>query len=167
MSLFGAEFLRNAEEHLEVPGQPPVDVQFHPHGYLFLASEASAEQLHKNSRLQNSLGAKNVMLTATQVKNRFPWMNTEGIACGCLGLEKEGWFDPWALLYGFKRKALSLGVDYLKAEMVGFTWINQSNMMVSDTMKSDRRGLGGAVVSLRRAYPATSTVSYGFPFFQC
>lgn len=122
MSLYGAEFLRNINEHLSVPGEPSIDVNFHPYGYLVLATEAGAETLVRNSKLQNSLGAKNVVLTAEKLKRTFPWINTDGIAAGCLGLEKEGWFDPWSLLCAFKKKALHLGVEYVNAEVKAFQY---------------------------------------------
>lgn len=39
---------------------------------------------------------------------------------GCYGLEKEGWFDPWGLLMGFKRQAISAGTKYIDGEAVKF-----------------------------------------------
>ncbi|XP_025989435.1 FAD-dependent oxidoreductase domain-containing protein 1 isoform X2 [Solenopsis invicta] len=122
MSLYGAEFLRNINEHLSVPGEPPIDVNFHPYGYLVLASEACAETLVQSSKLQNSLGAKNTVLTAEKLKTTFPWLNTDGIAAGCLGLEKEGWFDPWSLLCALKKKASHLGAQYVNAEVKAFQY---------------------------------------------
>ncbi|XP_053692776.1 FAD-dependent oxidoreductase domain-containing protein 1 [Sabethes cyaneus] len=116
MSLYGAEFLRDVKKLLG----SEVDVNFTPFGYLMLASEQGAEQLQQNSKLQNVLGAKNEILTASRLKERFPWMNTDGIAIGCHGLEKEGWFDPWALLYGFKKRAIEYGAHYVEGEVVGF-----------------------------------------------
>ena len=44
---------------------------------------------------------------------------TDGIALGSLGLAREGWFDGYALMRAFRRKAESLGVEYLAAEVVG------------------------------------------------
>ncbi|XP_015604103.1 FAD-dependent oxidoreductase domain-containing protein 1 [Cephus cinctus] len=132
MSLFGSEFLRNINDYLGVEGFADVDVQFQPHGYLFLASEAGAETLQTNSKLQNSLGARNVILSPQMLRDKFPWINTEGIALGCLGLEKEGWFDPWSLLFGFKRKALSLGVDYIDGEAVDFIFVNKTQVVSDD-----------------------------------
>lgn len=120
MSLYGAEFLRNINNHLAIEGEPPVDIQFHPYGYLLLATESGADTLIENSKVQNALGANNVVLSPTQLKNRFPWLNTNGIAVGCIGLEKEGWFDPWLLLCAFKKKAISLGVQYIHAEAIDF-----------------------------------------------
>ena len=52
MSLYGAEFLRKSKKLLKVESEPDVDVQFHPHGYLFLASEKGAQQLQDNYKLQ-------------------------------------------------------------------------------------------------------------------
>ena len=57
------------------------------------------------------------MLTAKQLKRKFPWLNTDGIALGSYGYENEGWFDPWALLMGLKMKAQDLGVHFIEGEV--------------------------------------------------
>ena len=36
-----------------------------------------------------------------------------------IGFKNEGWFDPWILLNGFKKKAISLGADYISGKVVG------------------------------------------------
>lgn len=36
------------------------------------------------------------------------------------GTGSEGWFDPWSLLNAFKKKAVSLGVEYITGEAVDF-----------------------------------------------
>ena len=66
------------------------------------------------------MGAKNVLLTRKKLKERFPWLNVDDIALGCYGMEKEGWFDPWSLLMGFKQKDQHLGVAYVDGEAVNF-----------------------------------------------
>lgn len=78
MSLYAADFFRNIKYYL---GEH-VNVNFVPHGYLFLATEEGAEQLERNSILQNRLGAKNILLTRKKLKDRFPWLNVEDIALG-------------------------------------------------------------------------------------
>lgn len=85
-----------------------------------MATEEGAESLLQCSKFQNQLGANNVTLTSAKLKERFPWLNTEGIALGCFGLKKEGWFDPYALLMGFKRKAQALGADFVDGDVVDF-----------------------------------------------
>lgn len=78
MSLYAADFFRNVKRFLG----NHVNLNFVPHGYLFLATEESAETLEKNSILQNRLGAKNIILTPKKLKARFPWLNTDDIALG-------------------------------------------------------------------------------------
>ncbi|XP_011506222.1 PREDICTED: FAD-dependent oxidoreductase domain-containing protein 1-like [Ceratosolen solmsi marchali] len=146
MSLFGAEFLRNINQYLGIEGEPPVDVQFHPYGYLSLAKAEHSELLKKNSELQNSLGARNVILNAKQLKYKFPWLTTDDIEIGCLGLENEGWFDPWSLLYALKCKALSLGVDYVTAEAKGFSFKIDKNAFVSGVQQGEHQQLEYLVV---------------------
>ncbi|XP_015431157.1 PREDICTED: FAD-dependent oxidoreductase domain-containing protein 1 [Dufourea novaeangliae] len=132
MSLFGAEFLRNINDYLGIEGEPPIDSFFHPYGYLMLASEKGASTLIENSKLQNFLGANNILLSSTKLKDMFPWMNTDDVALGCLGLEKEGWFDPWSLLCAFKKKALMLGVEYAYAEAKGFEYKKNKGEHIKD-----------------------------------
>lgn len=121
MSSFGAEFLRNIDRYCGVEGEPSPCVHFEPYGYLVLASEKGAQTLIDNASLQKGLGVKNVLLSPERLKEKFPWMNVDGIALGCLGLENEGWFDPWSLLNAYKRRSVYDGVQYLKAEVIGFT----------------------------------------------
>lgn len=52
MSLYGAEFLRKSKKLLSGENLEGPDVQFHPHGYLFLATEKGANQLIANHKLQ-------------------------------------------------------------------------------------------------------------------
>lgn len=112
MSAFGVEFVRRAREHLAVDGECP-DLALREAGYLFLASHAGAAVLADNHRLQREHGADNVLLTPAELRARFPWLATDGIAAGCLGLSGEGWLDPYALLQAFRGKARALGVRYL------------------------------------------------------
>ncbi|XP_067625045.1 FAD-dependent oxidoreductase domain-containing protein 1 [Eurosta solidaginis] len=115
LSLFGGEFIQNAKKYLG-----DVDLCFQPNGYLVLASEKSAEVLQQNYKLQKELGACNELLTADKLKQKFPWLNVEDIALGCHGLDKEGWFDPWALLGGFRNRAKEYGADFLQGEVLDF-----------------------------------------------
>jgi FAD-dependent oxidoreductase domain-containing protein 1 len=45
----------------------------------------------KTDNFFRKLGAKNELLTPVKLKQKFPWINTDGIALGCHGLENEGW----------------------------------------------------------------------------
>ena len=119
LSKFGVEFLRRAGAHLSVDGDRP-DVGLSEPGYLFLATEAGLPVLRQNHRVQRDHGVDVALLSPGELSARFPWLTTNDLAAGSLGLSGEGWFDGYLLLQAFSRKARSLGVRYVTAEVTGF-----------------------------------------------
>lgn len=119
LSKFGIEFLRQAGKFLAIGGECP-DVGLKEQGYLFLASSAGAAVLEQNHRLQASLGCDTVLLDPDALRGRFPWLSTQDIALGSLGLSGEGWFDGYSLLQALRGKARSLGAAYVDAEATAF-----------------------------------------------
>ncbi|KAJ4923706.1 hypothetical protein JOQ06_013985 [Pogonophryne albipinna] len=122
LSMASTQFMKNINEHLHVLNEDPVDLQFNHSGYLFLANEEVAHIMEENYKTQRSFGAHVSLLSATQLKEKFPWINTDGVALASYGLENEGWFDPWTLLHAFKRKALSLGAEQCIGEVTDFKY---------------------------------------------
>uniref|UniRef100_A0A8C3VF13 FAD-dependent oxidoreductase domain-containing protein 1 n=1 Tax=Catharus ustulatus TaxID=91951 RepID=A0A8C3VF13_CATUS len=129
MSRFSASFLRDINEYLGVPNEPRIDIQYQPSGYLFLASPQNAAALEATVQLQRDEGAQVALLSPTQLKEKFPWINTEDVAVASYGLEDEGWFDPWTLLNAFRRKATSLGVQSCSGDVRAF--VASANYMMS------------------------------------
>lgn len=125
LSLFSIDFLRNINEYLAVVDDPPLDIQFNPSGYLLLASEKGAAVLESNVRVQRQEGAKVCLMSPEQLRNKFPWINPEGVALASYGMEHEGWFDPWSLLQGLRRKVQSMGVLFCQGEVTRF--VSSSN----------------------------------------
>ncbi len=118
MSMFGARFVKTAGEHLQVDGERP-EIAFVEQGYLFLASASGMEINSRNHQVQIAAGAEIALLDRDGLERRFPWLNTEGLDGGSLGLKNEGWIDPYGLLQAFRRKARALGVTYLKDRVIG------------------------------------------------
>lgn len=116
ISLHGIAFLRDVGQHLAVDAEA-LDIGLREDGYLFLASGAGLELLRRNQALQSSLGADILLLEPDALLRRFPWLCTDGLAAGCWGRSGEGWFDGYALMQAFRRKAISLGVQYRAAEV--------------------------------------------------
>ncbi|XP_051256767.1 FAD-dependent oxidoreductase domain-containing protein 1 [Dicentrarchus labrax] len=119
LSLASADFMRNINEHLATLDDS-VDLQFNQSGYLFLASEDVAHIMEENYKTQRDAGAQVALLSPTQLKEKFPWINPEGVVLASYGLENEGWFDPWTLLNAFRRKAISMGVIQCYGEVTDF-----------------------------------------------
>ncbi|XP_020667007.3 FAD-dependent oxidoreductase domain-containing protein 1 isoform X1 [Pogona vitticeps] len=131
MTQFSAHFLRLINDYLHVAGEPPIDIQFNPSGYLFLASEEGAAVLEENVKIQREEGAKVFLMSPEQLKKKYPWMKTDDVALASFGLEKEGWFDPWTLLNAFKRKAKSLGALEYCGEVTSFS-LESTEMITAD-----------------------------------
>lgn len=70
--------MRNIQEHLGYD----VDIQYTPTSSLTLASEQYAHKLEQNVTLLNELGVRNNLLTAAEIKSRYPWLNTEDVKLG-------------------------------------------------------------------------------------
>lgn len=110
LSQASLEFLRHIDAELRVDDM--VDIGLVEPGYLFLATAGGVETLRGNHRVQSDCGASIALLAPDQLRARFPWLDTRGIALGALGLNGEGWFDGYALLQALRRKARALGVRF-------------------------------------------------------
>jgi len=118
ISRFGVEVIKHLDRYLAVDGEVPA-VDFVENGYLFLATDEGLPILERNHALQRSLDVPVVLLDSVELHARFPWLNADDLAGGSLGLADEGWFDAYALLQGFRRRARSLGVEERVGEVVG------------------------------------------------
>ncbi|WP_020722958.1 NAD(P)/FAD-dependent oxidoreductase [Variovorax atrisoli] len=118
MSLYGIDFLRHLGQTLRVGDEVPEIGLVEP-GYLYLASQAGADVLRENHAMQKAHAVHVALLTPDELKARFPWISTEGIALASLGLSGEGWYDGYSLLQAFRRKAVSQGVRYVQAQATG------------------------------------------------
>lgn len=144
ISLFGTRFLREAGERLAVDGESP-EIGFVEGGYLFLASEAGRPALERNHQLQTALGADIALLEPSELAARLPWLHTADLAAGALGLRGEGWFDPYGLLMGLRRKARSLGVEYRHDVVTGLH--SEGRRVVSVTLASGERLACGTAIN--------------------
>jgi len=133
IGLYARDFMRSYPSSMAWGGLDPEslpDVNFQPHGYLFLATKAGEEVLARNQATQSECGASTVMLDQAELKQTFPWLNIEAgdvspeVTAGCYGADSEGWFDPWALLQAFKLSAQHGGVEYIQGEV---TQVNRNS----------------------------------------
>jgi FAD-dependent oxidoreductase domain-containing protein 1 len=112
ISLFGIAFLRAVGEHLAVGDERP-EIGLREGGYLYCATPAGAAILEENHAIQRQEGADILLLDPAALRERFPWLNADDLAAGSWGRSGEGWFDGWGLLQAFRRKARSLGAEYV------------------------------------------------------
>jgi FAD-dependent oxidoreductase domain-containing protein 1 len=119
ISLHGIAFLRDIGAHLAVDGEVPA-IDLHEGGYLYVAGEEGAATLAAAHRLQQAEGADIALYAADMLRSKFSWLNTSDLVCGTYGESGEGWFDGWALLQAFRKKARSLCVEYRQGEVARY-----------------------------------------------
>ena len=117
ISKYGAEFFKSVPQRLATAGQVP-DLSFREAGYLFLATDKGRRVIAENHRLQIEHGVRVELLSQSSLEQRYPWLRTDDLAVGSLGLSGEGWVDPFSLLMAFKNKGKELGVTFLNEEVV-------------------------------------------------
>jgi FAD-dependent oxidoreductase domain-containing protein 1 len=121
------------------------DIGFRENGYLILAGAAGADTLRANHQVQSGEGADIVLEDAAALAARFPWLATEGLALGALGLSGEGWFDAHQLLALFRKGLRARDVAFLPGEVVSIE--RQAGRIAAVGMADGTRISAGAVVN--------------------
>jgi len=116
----GANYLRKAKDNLSFIGVEPLDLQYQPQGFLILVEEERAERFFEYHKIQTASGAFIELLSPPMLEQKVPWLDLEGVALGSLGLQDEGWINPYPLLAGLKGKAEFLGVQFVEGEVFDF-----------------------------------------------
>ena len=115
MSRFSLEFYKSFNDQMsDIPDL--TDINFTEQGYLFLVTKDGEETLRRNQSLQASLGVKADLIDYDEVRRRFPSVERDDIVLGC-HTPDDGWIDPNAGLWGFRRAAEHLGVQYVKGQV--------------------------------------------------
>jgi glycine/D-amino acid oxidase-like deaminating enzyme len=110
--------------HLKTIFGADADVAFREQGYLIMATAEGRPLLAGNVELQRSTGADVVLLDASEIAARFPWLATADIAAAGLGLTGEGWFDPMSLANLFRKAALARGAIVINDRVTGLALRN-------------------------------------------
>lgn len=116
MSQYGLEVLQTFSEDMAVEGEKP-DPAFRQQGNLFIIDEASYEGALEGLALQQRLGCAVEWLTPEQVQQVYPLYNLKDCAGGTLG-RLDGTMSPFAVVMGYKKKALAMGAHWIHGRVV-------------------------------------------------
>jgi FAD-dependent oxidoreductase domain-containing protein 1 len=140
LSQFGLRLIKNLKQEFG----PDADIGFKEYGYLVMATDASLPVLEENVKLQVSMGADTVIMKGSDLANRFPWINFDGIAAGSFGRSNEGWFDPYQFMNLIRKAAIARDVDFIVDEV---TAISVNEKVTGVTLKSGEKLGAGIVVN--------------------
>lgn len=145
LSQYGMEFFDNFHEHTQVGGQSPA-LNFVGRGYLFLAKDnLKLANMKANLAVQHANGAAVQVLDQADLGTRYPFMDCSELIGGCLGTMKEGTVDAWALLQGFRQRAIANGVTYIQDDVVSIQ--RDGSRVTSVTLASGEELAVGHVVN--------------------
>ena len=99
---------------------PDGEIALHRGAYLLLADKAREAMLRSCHETFTRLGAEIAWLDGDALAARFPWLSTEDLVGGTLGLAGEGWFDAYMLLRVLRQQARTLGVTFVDKEVTAF-----------------------------------------------
>jgi sarcosine oxidase, subunit beta len=103
-------FMRFEEE----VGSP---LDFHRSGWLYAATEESADALRRQAALLQAHEVQTELLAPAEIKARFPQIHCDDIALGSYGAD-DGPFDPHMIMTGYLRRARQMGVQVLEGTRV-------------------------------------------------
>lgn len=95
--------------------QTPID--FHKIGWLYVATQESADALRRQAALLQQHGVTTELLDVEEVRARFPALNCEDIVLATYGPD-DGAFDPHMIMSGYVKQAKALGVRVLQDTQV-------------------------------------------------
>ncbi|MBB3712714.1 glycine/D-amino acid oxidase-like deaminating enzyme [Limimaricola variabilis] len=117
ISRFGLDFIRRFRDFAGAEA-PVLHTDFF--GYLYLAGDAeTAERLRAAQTLQTGLGAGTRLLSPAQLHAAFPFMQLDDVILGSHNPGEEGYFDGGTMFDTFRRQGRAMGVETVRAEVVG------------------------------------------------
>ena len=119
LSNFSIPFFSNFAETMVVDGVK-ADINFKKNGYLFIVPPSTRDVLKSNFDRQLQMGCNVIWLEPDELKEKFPSMNVDDLGAAVHSPD-DGWLDPYGVLMGFRKKAQSMGAEFLDDEVMGMT----------------------------------------------
>jgi len=148
ISQYAFEVLENFEQEMAIDGVEP-SIRYRREGNLFMVNEENRVPADNALKMQQSLGCDTEWWTPEQVRERFPLYNPEGYVGASFG-PKDGHLDAYGVLMGYRAKALSLGADFIQAEVAEIS--KTGNKVTGVRLKSGEAVGAGAVVNCAGAW---------------
>ncbi len=116
ISQYGMEVLETfAEEFATADHTPSID--FRKQGNLYLVQDSLRELSQAGVAKQQSLGCDVVWLEPDEIVQHYPLLGLRGDIVGASFGRNDGSMSPLAVLQGYRRKAIELGVTYIEASV--------------------------------------------------
>ena len=151
----------NVTSGLEVRGVgavdgTPAEIGFKNGGYLFIMPPGSRDMLKQNCDTELSLGCYVVWLEPDALNAKFPSMYVGDLGVAVHSPD-DGWLDPHSVLMGFRKKAQSLGAEFIADEVTGMRIASHNSNAPSATLVVLDLGWRGGTSGMRRVMSLRAT----------
>jgi FAD-dependent oxidoreductase domain-containing protein 1 len=117
LSQYSIPFFERFATTMAVDDEPAL-IGFKKNGYLFIVPPGARDTLRTNFEAQEREGVRVTWLEPWEIAAKFPSMRVDDLGAGVYSPD-DGWLDPHSVLQGFRRKARSLGAEFISDEVVG------------------------------------------------
>lgn len=115
LSQFSLKVYKKFAEEMAVDGEP-AEIDFKQRGYLFLATDRMLPAFKKQLIKQHAQGVPSEVLSASEILNIIPELETGDLAGG-LFCKEDGYLNPYSVMQAYRKNAQILGVEYLSMEV--------------------------------------------------
>jgi glycine/D-amino acid oxidase-like deaminating enzyme len=159
LSQYSIPFFERFATEMAVDGES-APIGFKKNGYLFIVPPGSIETLRANVEAQEREGVRVTWLEPREIAAKFPSMRVDDLGAGVQSPE-DGWLDPHSVLQGFRRKARSLGAEFIADEVTGID--AERGAVRGVRLKSGRSIATDAVVNAAGAWAKEICAMVGWP----
>jgi len=147
ISQFAADFVKNLRARMGDDPRIP-DLSIRSFGYMYLAdTDASANVLRENLKVQHAAGAATMLMTPDEIKRDYPFYHVDDIKLGSHNLVDEGYWDGSTVCDWWRRQARERGVEYIHNEVTAITKNAAGTRVDSVTLRSGEVVSCGQVVN--------------------
>ena len=150
ISQYAFEVLEKFEQEMAIDGNRP-SIAYRREGNLFMVNEDGRISAESALKMQQDMGCDVEWWTPERVRERFPLYNPEGYVGGTFG-PKDGHFDAYGVLMGYRAKAISMGAEYIHAEVSEIT--KSGKQVTGVRLKTGEDICAGGVVNCAGAWCA-------------
>ena len=158
LSNYSIPFFEHFPQTMAIDGTQ-AEIGFKKGGYLFIVPPTALDMLKANYDTELSLGCNVVWLEAAALKAKFPSMFVDDLGAGVHSPD-DGWLDPNSVLIGFRKKAQSLGAEFIADEVTAMQ--RHGAIVTSALLKSGRKIQASHFVNAAGAWANEICVMLGF-----
>ena len=159
LSNYSIPFYERFRTDMAVDGEP-AEINYRNGGYLFIVPEEGRRTLETNADVQRRHGVRVELLDRDALRQRFPSMFVDDLALAALSPD-DGWLDPNSVLWGFRRKALALGAEFIADAATAIDLDGRLARRVH--LQSGRMFTADWVVNAAGAWAGTVSAMVGMP----